>query len=219
MARSSVTVSAQKTISPSPHADTVASCNPWKSVLWWWRLSAQLSQYPSIRSTRKRQTRTLELEDDMEWEEPEGMDLYSRRLAPLQPDETMNASLECCGEEDTQFFNHACASLWLQDGFKGAGEMWKFLSTEEKAVFTISGCGGEENLYLVNDKEANTFAKLWDDVAGFEGVHGGNQHLSFHNRWLSCSQSRKWQTYAAVWLSWRKWVVEACRRRFTVQIH
>ena len=96
----------------------------------------------------------------MEWEEPEGMDLYSRRLAPLQPDETMNASLECCRKEDTQFFNHACASLWLQDGFKGAGEMWKFLSTEEKAVFTISGCGGEENLYLVNDKEANTFAKL-----------------------------------------------------------
>ena len=66
---------------------------------------------------------------------------------------------------------------------------------------------------------SHTFAKLWDDVAGFEGVHGGNQHLSFHNRWLSCSQSRKWQTYAAVWLSWRRWVVEACRRRFTVEIH
>ena len=109
----------------------------------------------------KDEPKHCQLEDDMEWEEHEGMALYSRRLARFcSQSETMNASLKCCGEKDTRFFSHACASLWFQDGFKGAGEMWKFSSTEEKAVFTISGCGGKENLYLVNDKEANTFAKL-----------------------------------------------------------
>ena len=107
----------------------------------------------------KDEPKHCQLEDDMEWEEPEGMALYSRRLAPLQPVRTMNASLKCCGEKDTRFFSHACASLWFQDGFKGAGEMWKFSSTEEKAVFTISGCGGEENLYLVNDEGKPTLSR------------------------------------------------------------
>ena len=37
--------------------------------------------------------------------------------------------------------------------------MWKFSSTEEKAVFTISGCGGEENLYLVNGKGKPTLSR------------------------------------------------------------
>ena len=37
--------------------------------------------------------------------------------------------------------------------------MWKFSSTEVEAVFTISGCGGEENLYLVNGKGKPTLSR------------------------------------------------------------
>ena len=101
----------------------------------------------------------FELEDDMEFNELEGMGLHCRHLAPLQPIRTMTTSLQCCGAENTWFFSHACRSLWLQHGFQGAGEMWIFSTTEVKAVFTISCCGGEENLHLVNREGKPTLSR------------------------------------------------------------
>ena len=98
-------------------------------------------------------------EDDMELNELEGMGLYCRHLAPLQPIRTTTTSLQCCGAENTRFFSHACRSLWLQHGFQGAGEMWIFSTTEVKAVFIISCCGGEENLYLVNREGKPTLSR------------------------------------------------------------
>ena len=38
-----------------------------------------------------------QLEDDIEWEQPKGMGLYSRHLRPLRQIRTMKASLQCCG--------------------------------------------------------------------------------------------------------------------------
>ena len=102
---------------------------------------------------------TWELVDDVKWKELESMGLYSRYLEPLQPIRTMKTSLQCCGAENTRFFSHACQSLWLQHGFRGAGEMWNFSRTEVKAVFTISCCGGEKNLYLVNREGKPTLSR------------------------------------------------------------
>ena len=47
----------------------------------------------------------------------------------------------------------------MQDGFRGAGEWWNFSSTEEKDVCTISGCGDEKNLYLVNREGKPTLSR------------------------------------------------------------
>ena len=61
--------------------------------------------------------------------------------------------------ENTRLFSPACLKLWLQQGFQGAGEMWIFSTTEVKAIFTISCCGGEKNLYLVNREKKPTLSR------------------------------------------------------------
>ena len=38
--------------------------------------------------------------------------------------------------------------LFLQEGKRGAGEMWVFSPTTDAGVFTIQCCGGEQGLYL-----------------------------------------------------------------------
>ena len=37
--------------------------------------------------------------------------------------------------------------------------MWIFSTTEVKAIFTISCCGGEKNLYLVNREKKPTLSR------------------------------------------------------------
>ena len=40
------------------------------------------------------------------------------------------------------------AAFFLQEGKRGAGEMWVFSPTTDAGVFTIQCCGGEQGLYL-----------------------------------------------------------------------
>ena len=134
--RRSVTVLAQKNSSPSPLATMWHLVDVWRD-----------------------QPAPFQPEDDMALNEHEAMVLHCRHLAPSPPIRTITTSLQCCGAENTRFFSHACGLLCLQPGFLGAGEMWIFSTTEVQAVFTISCCGGEENLYLVNREGKPTLSR------------------------------------------------------------
>ena len=135
--RRSVTVLAQKHFSPSPLATMWHLVDVWRD-----------------------QPAPFQLEDDMALNEHEAMVLHCGHLAPSPPIRTITTSLQCCGAENTRFFSHACGLLCLQPGFLGAGEMWIFSTTEVQAVFTISCCGGEENLHLVNREGKPTLSRV-----------------------------------------------------------
>ena len=157
--RRSVTVLAQKNSSPSPLATMWHLVFPGEVCYdheVGWCESLRIHQCVDAAEV---EPAPFQLEDDMELNEFECMGLHCRHLAPLQPIRTMTTSLQCCGAENTRFFSHACRSLWLQHGFQGAGEMWIFSTTEVKAVFIISCCGGEENLYLVNREGKPTLSR------------------------------------------------------------
>ena len=100
-----------------------------------------------------------QLENDVAMNKHEAAVLHSGYPTFSPRIRTRTTSFQCSGVENMRCFSHACGLLCLQPGFLGAGAMWIFSTTEVQAVFTISCCGGEENLYLVNREGKPTLSR------------------------------------------------------------
>ena len=67
--------------------------------------------------------------------------------APAPTTQTKLCKLQGKGGESRNYFSHAFNRLWMQNGYRGAGELWKIHFLENGKV-ALEGQGGERGRFL-----------------------------------------------------------------------